>query len=242
MHLSGLERTPGRKSRHQQPEQKSQESGQVQSDGKPATVEKMLPGGKLLTDAPKITYTTKAGKKLDGVIAKTLTMGQAMSIDPSRGRRTAGSSSASNMSSGRSRITKRATTSPRGSGHPCRPCRLRHGPEGKSAAEILEFIGKASRRTFNRYLANALKNLGASSTITLDSQGGWRFGNTSRAQKYAAAYNSRTDTVALSTAREAERHILHELVHAATMKAIIPAGRRPCGCGRCSSMCRSLAR
>jgi hypothetical protein len=92
--------------------------------------------------------------------------------------------------------------------------------EGKSAAEILEFIGKASRRPFNRYLANALKNLGASSTITLDSQGGWRFGNTSRAQKYAAAYNSRTDTVALSTAREAERHILHELVHAATMKAI----------------------
>ena len=60
---------------------KSQESGQVQSDGKPATVEKMLPGGKLLTDAPKITYTTKAGKKIDGVIAKTLTMGQAMSID-----------------------------------------------------------------------------------------------------------------------------------------------------------------
>ena len=92
--------------------------------------------------------------------------------------------------------------------------------EGKSAAEILEFIGKASRRPFNRYLANALKILGASSTITLDSQGDWRFGNTSRAQKYAAAYNSRTDTVALFTAREAERHILHELVHAATMKAI----------------------
>jgi len=96
--------------------------------------------------------------------------------------------------------------------------------EGKSAAEILSFIGKASRRPFNRYLANALKNLGASSTITLDSQGGWRFGNTSRAQNYAAAYNSRTDTVALFTAREAERHLLHELVHAATMKAIKAGG------------------
>jgi hypothetical protein len=55
----------------------AQSSEKVRPDGGPATVEKMLPGGKLLTDAPKITYTTKAGKKLDGVIARTLTNGQA---------------------------------------------------------------------------------------------------------------------------------------------------------------------
>ena len=43
----------------------------------------MLPGGKLLTDAPKITYTTtKAGKKIDGVIAKTLTNGPGDSDRP----------------------------------------------------------------------------------------------------------------------------------------------------------------
>jgi hypothetical protein len=96
--------------------------------------------------------------------------------------------------------------------------------EGKSAAEILSFIGKASRRPFNRYLANALRNLGAASTITLDSQGGWQFGNTSRAQKYAAAYNPKTDSVALFTPREAERHLLHELTHAATLKAIAKGG------------------
>nr|HNI20744.1 DEAD/DEAH box helicase family protein [Nitrospira sp.] len=41
----------------------AQGSEKVRPDGGPATVEKMLPGGKLLTDAPKITYTTKAGKK-----------------------------------------------------------------------------------------------------------------------------------------------------------------------------------
>ncbi len=96
--------------------------------------------------------------------------------------------------------------------------------EGKTAAEILSFIGKASRRPFNRYLANALRNLGAASTLTLDSQGGWRFGNTSQAQRYAAAYNPKTDTVALFTARDAERHTLHELTHAATLKAIAAGG------------------
>ena len=101
--------------------------------------------------------------------------------------------------------------------------------EGKTAAEILAFLGKASRRPFNRYLANALKNLGASSTITLDEQGGFAFGNRSYAQKYAAAYNSRTDTVALFTPREAERHILHELVHAETMKAINAGGPAAAG-------------
>ena len=96
--------------------------------------------------------------------------------------------------------------------------------EGKSAAEILSFISKASRRPFNRYLANALNRIGVSSTVKLDSQGGWKFGNTSRAQRYAAAYNPRTDAVALFTPREAERHVLHELVHAATLKAIAKGG------------------
>ncbi|MBK8117396.1 MAG: hypothetical protein IPK44_24220 [Candidatus Accumulibacter sp.] len=96
--------------------------------------------------------------------------------------------------------------------------------EGKTAAEILSFIGKASRRPFNRYLANALRNLGAASKLTLDSQGGWQFGNTSQAQRYAAAYNPKTDTVALFTARDAERHTLHELTHAATLKAIAAGG------------------
>ena len=80
-----------------------------------------------------------------------------------------GFSSASNMSSGRSRITKRATTSPQGFRPPRRPCRSRHGPRRKVQPPRSSFIGKASRRPFNRYLANALKNLGASSTIARQS-------------------------------------------------------------------------
>jgi len=96
--------------------------------------------------------------------------------------------------------------------------------EGKTAAELLEFIGKASRRPFNRYLANALKNLGVLPTIKLDSMSGWNINDRKMAAKYAAAYNPKTDTIALFTAREAERHALHELTHAATLKAIAAGG------------------
>ena len=96
--------------------------------------------------------------------------------------------------------------------------------EGKSAREILDFISKGSRRPFNRYLANALKNLGVLPTIKLDSMSGWNINDRKMAAKYAAAYNPKTDTIALFTAREAERHALHELTHAATLKAIAAGG------------------
>lgn len=97
--------------------------------------------------------------------------------------------------------------------------------DGKSAAEILEFLGKASRNGFNRYLANALKSMGVSSTVKLDSMGGWNFNRSKQGPKYAAAYSPKTDTVALFTPREAERHALHEFTHAATLKAIEAGGR-----------------
>jgi DNA-binding CsgD family transcriptional regulator len=74
--------------------------------------------------------------------------------------------------------------------------------EGKSAQEILAFIGASARRPFDRYLANALMNLGVSSKINLDAQGGWRFNSMKQSGKYAAAYNPSTDTVALFTPRE----------------------------------------
>ena len=96
--------------------------------------------------------------------------------------------------------------------------------EGKSAAEILSFIGKASRRPFNRYLANALRNIGVSSTVTLDSQGGWQFNQSKQGAKYSAAYHPKTDTVILLSPRKAETDVLHEFVHAATLKAIAKGG------------------
>jgi hypothetical protein len=96
--------------------------------------------------------------------------------------------------------------------------------EGKTAAEILAFLAKASRRPFNRVLAVALQKAGLQTSITVDSQGGWSVGNRSYAAKYAAAYSPKADKVALFTPREAERHVLHELTHAATLKAINAGG------------------
>jgi hypothetical protein len=96
--------------------------------------------------------------------------------------------------------------------------------DGKPTSEILAFLSKASRRPFNRVLATALQKAGLQTTITVDSQAGWQVGNRSYAQRYAAAYSPRADKVALFTPRDAERHVLHELTHAATLKAIEAGG------------------
>ena len=96
--------------------------------------------------------------------------------------------------------------------------------EGKTAAEILAFLAKASRRPFNRVLAVALQKAGLQTSITVDPQGGWSVGNRSYSAKYAAAYSPKADKVALFTPRDAERHALHELTHAATLKAINAGG------------------
>ncbi|MCM8598964.1 MAG: hypothetical protein NFW04_09950, partial [Candidatus Accumulibacter sp.] len=96
--------------------------------------------------------------------------------------------------------------------------------EGKSAADILGFISEASRNPFNRYLAKALRAIGVSPSIKLDSMSQWNFGEAKPGASYAAAYNPKTDTVALFTPSDAERHVLHELIHAATLKAIAHGG------------------
>ncbi|MBK7786840.1 MAG: hypothetical protein IPJ57_20375 [Gemmatimonadetes bacterium] len=92
--------------------------------------------------------------------------------------------------------------------------------EGKSAQEILEFIGASARRPFDRYLAKALMNLGVKSTIKLDMFSGWKISQALPGKRYAAAYSPKTDTVAIFTPRGATQSVLHELVHAATLKAL----------------------
>jgi hypothetical protein len=95
--------------------------------------------------------------------------------------------------------------------------------EGKSAADILDFISNGSRRGFNRYLARALKNLGVASTVKEDrAAGGAIYSQTGN--RYGAAYNHKTDTVSLFERAEAERHALHEFTHAGTIKAIAQGG------------------
>jgi len=92
--------------------------------------------------------------------------------------------------------------------------------EGKSAQEILAFIRASARRRFDRHLANALMNLGVKSTIKLDMFSGWKISQALPGKRYAAAYSPKTDTVAIFTPRGATQSILHELVHAATLKAL----------------------
>ena len=56
--------------------------------------------------------------------------------------------------------------------------------------------------------------------------GGWKFNQSeARGQSTLLPYSPKTDTIALFTPREAERHALHELTHAATLKAIEAGGR-----------------
>lgn len=91
--------------------------------------------------------------------------------------------------------------------------------EGKSAAEILKFIASASRNPMNRQLAKLLLKTGIAPSITVGDGKGWKM-NAGEGHKYAAAYNPKTDTVALFRPASAERHVLHELIHAATLRAL----------------------
>ena len=95
--------------------------------------------------------------------------------------------------------------------------------EGKSAAEILKFIASASRSPLNRQLANLLQKTGITPSVKVDSSAGWKM-NAGNDKKYAAAYNPKTDTVALFRPASAERHVLHELMHASTLKALSKKG------------------
>ena len=95
--------------------------------------------------------------------------------------------------------------------------------EGKSAAEILKFVATASRNPFNRQLAKLLLKTGIAPSVTVGDAKGWKF-NAGEGNKYAAAYNPKTDTVALFRPGAAERNVMHELVHAATLKALSGKG------------------
>ena len=95
--------------------------------------------------------------------------------------------------------------------------------EGRSAADVLGFIAKTSRNPFYRQLAKLLTKTGISPTLTLDQTTGWKFA-AGQDNKYAAAYNPKTDSVALFRPASAERNVLHELMHAATLKALQKKG------------------
>jgi len=95
--------------------------------------------------------------------------------------------------------------------------------EGKSAAEVLKFIASASRSPFNRQVAKLLLKTGIAPNITVGDGKGWKM-NAGDGNKYAAAYNPKSDTVSLFRPASAERNMLHELIHAATLKALSKKG------------------
>lgn len=95
--------------------------------------------------------------------------------------------------------------------------------EGKSSTEILKFIAASSRNPFYRQLAKLLLKTGIAPKIMIGDGKGWKM-NAGEGHKYAAAYNPKTDTVALFRPGAAERNMLHELVHAATIKALEKGG------------------
>jgi hypothetical protein len=95
--------------------------------------------------------------------------------------------------------------------------------EGKSAAEILKFIASASRSPFNRQVAKLLLKTGIQTTVTVGDGKNWKM-NAGDGHKYAAGYNPKTDVFALFRPASAERHTVHELVHAASVKALSGKG------------------
>lgn len=95
--------------------------------------------------------------------------------------------------------------------------------DGKSAADILKFIASASRSPFNRQVAKLLMKTGIAPTITVGDGKGWKM-NAGEGNKYAAGYNPKSDTISLFRPASAERNMLHELIHAATLKALSKKG------------------
>lgn len=91
--------------------------------------------------------------------------------------------------------------------------------EGRSVGEILDYIAASSSSPFNRALAGLLKTAGVKTKITVGGSTGWAL-NSGEGGKFSAGYNPASDTAALFRSQAAERNILHELVHAATLTAL----------------------
>lgn len=93
--------------------------------------------------------------------------------------------------------------------------------EGATTAQVLEFISATSRSAFNRKLAKVLLKTGISPKLTMGAPLGGADGFT-----FLAKYNRPTDTVTMTegATHMAEQIMLHELVHAATLKALDSKG------------------
>lgn len=90
--------------------------------------------------------------------------------------------------------------------------------EGQTAQDILRLVAGTSKSRFNRQVARLLLRTGISPTVTLadaDLGSGDGF-------KFLAKYSRKADAVTLTpgAALQAEHIVLHELIHAATLRAL----------------------
>lgn len=90
--------------------------------------------------------------------------------------------------------------------------------EGKTAQDILRLVAGTSKSRFNRQVARLLLRTGISPTVTLadaDLGSGDGF-------KFLAKYSRKADAVTLTPGAEsqAEHIVLHEMIHAATLRAL----------------------
>lgn len=81
---------------------------------------------------------------------------------------------------------------------------------GSSSTRILSAIAEASGDSYRRELARLLLAKGVTPAVTVSAGDG----------QHAAAYDPRGNAMSLFTEADAERHFLHEAVHAATLKAL----------------------
>lgn len=81
---------------------------------------------------------------------------------------------------------------------------------GSPSARILSSIAEASNDPYRRELAKLLQAKGIAPAVTVSDGDG----------QHAAAYDPRSNTVALFAEADAERHFLHEAIHAATLSAL----------------------
>ena len=95
--------------------------------------------------------------------------------------------------------------------------------QARGASEVLDFIRSKSNNTFNRQLARILSALGLKTQVKQGASKGLVFMAGPRAD-YSAAYDPKRDEATLFHPNDAERHVLHELVHAATVTAISKPG------------------
>lgn len=94
---------------------------------------------------------------------------------------------------------------------------------GGSATSILNTIAEASSVPYRRELARLLLAKGIMPEVSVSQGDG----------EHAAAYDPHSNAVALFTDTDAERHFLHEIIHAATMEAL---GRQGMAAGQMKAL------